>query len=147
MVAFTQSLVTAASLIHGKLGQLTRLEQSMVFGNGSLYCTENLDSRGIQLPEGAATDTAHHHRIHGLSPDGHQRLALAVLVIEIPIPDGGNLSGFRVNDNKSGGGSEMTEYHTIDTRILLGWKSDFHTLSPVVSLISPVNPLSRLSDL
>jgi hypothetical protein len=144
MVASAQSLMASACLVDGNLGQLSRLEQRLVFGNGPFYGAVYFNPCSIELPERSATDAAHHHRIHGLPAQCHKRLAFAMQVIEIPIADAFYFPGFRINDNKGSGGSKMSEYCTIDTRILLGWKSDFHTLSPVFSpQLPPPRPSQR----
>jgi hypothetical protein len=140
VVTPAQALMAGTCLVHGKLGQFAGLEQRMVFGDGAFHRPVNFNPCGIQLPKRSATNTPHHHRIHGLAAEGNKWLALAVRVIEIPVPDRCCFSGFRINDNKGSGGSKMTEYHAIDTRILLGWKSYFHSRSPVVSPKLPAHP-------
>ena len=80
--------------------QIAFLQKREVFRHGPLYGPVNFDTGSAQPIQGALTDAPHHHGIDLLTAQSSQRLALAVLVVQIAVADTQLRIVFSVHNDK-----------------------------------------------
>jgi hypothetical protein len=132
MTAISFRFMAAAGLKRGKFRKLSILDQREIVADRPVHGPEGLDPGRIQFPKRSAPDASHDNRIHRLSVEGLEGLALAVVMIHIRIEGRPEISGFAVDNYEHRGRPEVTEYRTLQSPVLRGRKSDFHDDSPIL---------------
>ena len=99
--------MTAAGLAGVDLGKLGVGEQGEVVGDGGPFRPVDFQSRGLQSAQRAAADAADDDGVGRRIPEGAQRAALAVGVVEVTVADRRDARGVGVDQQEQGGGSEV----------------------------------------
>jgi hypothetical protein len=103
MLASALALMSGAGHIHGKLGELSGLDEFQILFDAPFNSPEDTDPLGLKAHQGAAPDPSYNDSIHRITGKGFHGLALTVSVVRVGIVDSLVFSTRAVKNHKRRG--------------------------------------------
>jgi hypothetical protein len=103
MLAASLPVVSGTGHIHGKLGELSGLDEFQILFDAPFHSPEDTDPLGLKAHQGTAPYPSYNHSIHRITGKGFHGLALTVSMVRVGVVDGLVFSTCAVKNHKRRG--------------------------------------------